>query len=106
MPAGLWCCTKASGLLPACFAPGESNPPMAWPKEFKDCGDALELELSMFMSNMQLERASMRLMKFAKESWCCALSGQRRLLALLHPFAPAATWWMDKRLRKLACQQH
>lgn len=98
---------------------GADNGLLAWPTDFQ--GEALEFErlFTRKMSEMRLDQAAELLMDFGRSAWCegwlrrnaelfthpgiwrQACSGQRKLLALAHPLAPASTWYLDARMRKL-----
>lgn len=92
---------------------------LAWPIGFESEGQEFERLFKLKMSEMRLDQAAELLRDFGRSAWCegwlgknaenlaqpkiwhQACSGQRRLLALAHPFAPASTWHLDGRMRKL-----
>lgn len=91
-----------------------------WPEGLGGGGLEFERGMEREMSELRLDKACLRLREFGRETWCegflgpdskrwegdfnawrRALRAHQRLLALAHPFAPAATWWLSRRLDRL-----
>lgn len=98
-------------------------PSLEWPASFEQEASAFEKSFIADIQAMRLDRACLSIQAFSKGPWCegwlssaasswagdslCwidAWRGQMRLLALAHPFAPAATWWLSERLLDLIRQ--
>ena len=109
---------QAGGGADSCSSTGSLRP---WPEGFAERAQAFEREFDLDMDQMRLDKACLAIQAFARADWCegwlsmdapkwaddpaawmAAWRGQKRLLALAHPFAPATTWWLSTRLDQLA----
>jgi valyl-tRNA synthetase len=108
---------KASGSSAAMGAGGFGGD---WPEGFRERALEFEREFEADFDAFRLDKACLALESFSRSAWCegwlsskastwaqdaqgwlAALRGQKRILALAHPFAPASTWWLSKRLDEL-----
>jgi valyl-tRNA synthetase len=93
----------------------------AWPEPIGAACGLFEQNMEAELGAMRIEQATLRLREFGRQTWCegwlgpnsksweehpeawrQALISTRRLLAIAHPFAPAATWWLNRRLAMLS----